>query len=550
MRLFIWILMAHHDKAITRFVGGCYTNSLKLWIRLEDNKAFLANRGLQDWGDRAEIVRFEIHDTGLAMNVFGEVWIDQLLMECRSSSHLPTFLSGCPGADVNNRNRWISASPRDYIYWQGGSGFQWYDVGQRHILTNSTFRNCRNDWQYCIYSSSSSAKCSGSSVFLALTHSDQFVPELMQATKEIRYENCNTPFRFTTPVSSTSPLTISGRLQSWLDVDGTASGLNVPTQLGSMLAGNWWKMNANCVNTTVYWACPITPLDSAGSIYISYDPVQEANIGSTICPNGQGSSLKPCPVVARATHFGRVEGVDSLDIGADPKLTGPLLATAGGWFVRFSAGTPAVITLGMLQVKPQDTMLLAFPYPAGTTISIVAHGASWCSPVSSCRFSFTATTSAVNVQRGDGSLYYFDNQVLYIRPVVRSGYVVPWSSAPDLKFSRDNITIQSPNYYSFSNYDYKIVITAFCGGASVCAAQPSVAVPAALPLLVPPGTTNYPTPKPSSPITVAPTSAAPAAKPVTLGPSNSPVTKTPTKSPVTNTPTSKPTSLAPTVVPY
>lgn len=57
--------------------SGCAADK-RVWLRFEDTKVFLANVGLQSWGDREEIVRFEVHDCGLSTNVFGDVWIDQV----------------------------------------------------------------------------------------------------------------------------------------------------------------------------------------------------------------------------------------------------------------------------------------------------------------------------------------------------------------------------------------------------------------------------------------------------------------------------------------
>jgi hypothetical protein len=79
-----------------------------------------------------------------------------------------------------------------------------------------------------------------SSVFGFLTHSDQFNPEIMQATKNIRMTNVGRRFRF----SRTDIETVSGRTQNWLDSDGTVSGWNEPTLIGSGLqtAGLWWRV--------------------------------------------------------------------------------------------------------------------------------------------------------------------------------------------------------------------------------------------------------------------------------------------------------------------
>lgn len=79
-----------------------------------------------------------------------------------------------------------------------------------------------------------------STVFGFLTHSDQFNPEIMQATKNITMKNVGRRFRF----SRTDIETVSGRTQNWLDADGTVSGWNEPTLIGSGLpsAASWWRI--------------------------------------------------------------------------------------------------------------------------------------------------------------------------------------------------------------------------------------------------------------------------------------------------------------------
>ena len=60
-------------------------------------------------------------------------------------------------------------------------------------------------------------------VFTSLTHSDQFVPELMQITRGILYQNVTDLWRYTTKTTDVMGITVSGRNQGWLDVDGSAS---------------------------------------------------------------------------------------------------------------------------------------------------------------------------------------------------------------------------------------------------------------------------------------------------------------------------------------
>lgn len=136
------------------------------------------------------------------------------------------------------------------------------DTGQEHIITSATFRNCGARLDDNAYETSSSTRgCDttsqyngcwgGSSVWGLLTHSDQFTPEIMQATRDITYEDCGRRFKladFTTPPND--PSTVSGRIQNWYDADGSASGLNEPTIIGSGLAdaGHWWKVDSNVVD--------------------------------------------------------------------------------------------------------------------------------------------------------------------------------------------------------------------------------------------------------------------------------------------------------------
>lgn len=117
-------------------------------------------------------------------------------------------------------------------------------------MTRSTFRNCgyRRD-EHNQYEQSPTRGCEDSfengcheqsTVFGMLTHSDQFNPQVMQATEKITFEDCGRRFRNTVQSHST----VSGRTQNWFDVDGSVTGLNVPTLIGSgqVEAGLWWNV--------------------------------------------------------------------------------------------------------------------------------------------------------------------------------------------------------------------------------------------------------------------------------------------------------------------
>lgn len=162
------------------------------------------------------------------------------------------------------------------------SFLRWYDTGQAHILSNSIIRNCGvrslDDVEFDEYNQSPERGCpfddsnlgcdNDSSVWsfnsvrctlhpfllweaqaqshspwnsVPFQHSDKFVPEIMQATTNITYENCGRRFRFIQGDLDSA----SARQQNWLDADGSASGLGEPTLIGSGIASvtSWWNVD-------------------------------------------------------------------------------------------------------------------------------------------------------------------------------------------------------------------------------------------------------------------------------------------------------------------
>jgi hypothetical protein len=225
----------------------------QIWLRFEDTKVFLANRGMQNWGNRQEVIRFEGHDLGLSANVFGSVWIDDMLHNCRSNNQV-TWFNGCPTSGTSSIP-WGKCNIRDFTHHQVAMGFQFYDVSMRHIITNSKFRNCNTKFAQC-------TQCK-SSVWQLLTHSDQFVPDHMQTTRNIMYENCDMStlidFSVKLPIDS-----ISGRLQNWEDLDGSVTNVvktGKRTLLGSNRSAQWYKMNSQCTTQNEMWVCPMNSND-------------------------------------------------------------------------------------------------------------------------------------------------------------------------------------------------------------------------------------------------------------------------------------------------
>ena len=145
----------------------------------------------------------------------------------------------------------------DWWNRMNGHGFFWYDTGQNHLMNDATFRNCGyRSAEYSEYDSSPDRGCGDedangchedSVVFGLLSHSDQYTPELMQATRRISFDNCGRRFDLSRWDEDQYPSSVSGRNQNWIDADGTVSGLNEPTLIGSGLEDveSWWQVESD-----------------------------------------------------------------------------------------------------------------------------------------------------------------------------------------------------------------------------------------------------------------------------------------------------------------
>ena len=230
------------DKCLS--VDGCGSICMpweQAWMTVSNTKAFLtAGIGLGSWFARLDVVGFECHDCGLSMQAQATEGFSahDVLVNCRSQT--PIVL---PSAASANKIR--------------ADGFMWYDTGQEHILYNVTFRHCGyRSADYDQYDEGSTRGCGDepdigcspdASVWSMVTHSDQHVPEVMQATRGVTFENCGRRFRNFDFRQSLAPhpTSNSGRLQNWYDIDGSITGLNERSVAASGLAdaGMWWQVD-------------------------------------------------------------------------------------------------------------------------------------------------------------------------------------------------------------------------------------------------------------------------------------------------------------------
>lgn len=269
----------------------------------------------------------------------------------------------------------------------------------------------------------------------------------MQLSSGITYENVSDIWTFSSKRTYSPGITVSGRLQNWYDVDGSASLLGVRSMIGSMWSEEWWKYNSGCEAYLDQWRCRLAAEDSAASVLVKHNAALEAGIGSSVCINGGGS--KPCPVVGTVSHWGVNDASKGLKIGINAKLSGPLIASSGGWFIRFDAGTPKNLKFTNIQVMDyvKDIFIVAIPYPAGTSFTIYHKGADWCATSNECRHNYRKVNTLAEVISSFGDAYFWNSgtRTLYLRLIQTNQHFgkkgtdpAIWTSPiePDEQFSR------------------------------------------------------------------------------------------------------------------
>jgi len=495
------------DKCVT--TNNCNdwcSSGEQAWFQLTNSKVFLtASPGLTSWTGRAEVSYFEAHDVALGLEALESGFgIDNFLVECRSGEE------------------WVMPGNMHDVT---ANGFFWYDTGQEHIITNAKFKNCGARNNDNVYDSSPTRGCdtnsgngcnSGSSVWSFLTHSDQFTPEIMQATASITYENCGRRFRLYDYVND--PIsTVSGRNQNWLDTDGSATGLNEPTIIGSGLAdaGRWWHVDDDVVEDPEgplkFIKVNDGPSRGLGHIRLFFKEELHNTVGGSSCKNGpkeDGAGGLYCPAVGKIRHIGSLfdssnDPTGGLPITANSEVAG--LVGGFGWVLQLDDGPPKDLKIDQVEVDSTTPLMLVIPYPQETAFTITAHGV-YCTPSSthSCTEQFALVDSVAHVRHSQGNTYYFDTttNLLYVRiiqfPETFTGDDVYSSTAMWHLWDLDTPNTKSwdPNPYALDRYSFNgitlpkfaygnyLQITADCVESSVsghCAVTPTYVEPEVCP---------------------------------------------------------------------
>jgi len=403
-----------NNRRQTCKVNKCIANNncnsyCQLWeqasLEVTNTKAFLApGVGFGSWSGNMDITGYECHDCGLSLESLSDgFWVNKLLAVCRTKTPLMV---------PNNAN--VKQIP--------GSGFTWYDTDQAHIITDAVFRNCgyRSN-EYDQYNQDVDRGCgnesdigctSSSSVWGMLTHADQFVPEMMQGTKDIRFENCGRRFRLVDFRSNNAPSSVSGREQNWYDIDGTITGMGEPSIAASGLtdAGMWWQVDDEVVYDPQaplwFFKLKTGPERGLGHFRMRWDDSLHNKIGNSQCGNGQGI---PCDYVGYIRHLGDYFSGDSgLPVTANADIVGPV--GGFGWKLELIKGAPRSVRFEQIEVDPSSPMLLSISYPLGTSFTITAH-AVYCTDGNqySCTETFQQVSSMEEVRNSIGNTYHVDS---------------------------------------------------------------------------------------------------------------------------------------------
>lgn len=328
---------------VGRFVGNtrrtAYHNGTQGWMRFTNLQVAQCRMGLSHWGDRLELINFQATDVARSAQIFGESWMDNAVVNVNSTNPVPK------AADV------ITSTTE---------GFQYYDTNSRAIITRVQFKNFlrSKDW-----------------TISALTHSDQFKPQGIAASKAITFSNCNDTRRIW--LAPRDPFTGSVRYFNLMDFDGSIMNTSGRTLIGnaqteyriyndsgSGLISNWWKIHSSCIqnNNWKVWGCTLNDWRyQVASISLYVKGLIEKDVVINDYTDYAGLM----------THFG---GGGRTIVTRNVGITGPT-GPGLGWFLTLNKGTPNIFNVSIYNIPwvPElgsyTYLPLVVPYPKSLSSS-------------------------------------------------------------------------------------------------------------------------------------------------------------------------------------
>eukprot|EP01104_Vermistella_antarctica_P014912 TRINITY_DN4788_c0_g1_i1.p1 TRINITY_DN4788_c0_g1~~TRINITY_DN4788_c0_g1_i1.p1 ORF type:complete len:1129 (+),score=274.08 TRINITY_DN4788_c0_g1_i1:159-3545(+) len=323
------------------------------WMVFTNTSMALCVNGAAHWGDRLDLIDFEVSDMQNGLQMFGE---------SSATNGILTGHSGNPslsdtGDDALGRRR----------------GFRWYDTS---VLTIITDTDMVNFWEK-----------SGDWVWQSIDFYDKFVPNGISATRGITYTNVDEARIYghdVSPVGSSTGFHV-------YDYDGSNSGYGVPSVVGSHI--KWWDdtsdPESSCTWHTSWglWVCPLErsagrPKRWVGSIQTgnptlqpSYGKTEAKNTDPHYVPSRPGD-WKYMEYIGNAYHFGEPDHTFTLSTLLMQRV-GVMFYTGMGYHWHFTEGTPKLLQLYPTKIQEGSWVVLSISYPKGTTFSLYRRYFDW-----------------------------------------------------------------------------------------------------------------------------------------------------------------------------
>ena len=389
-----------------------------------DTKAWLCGMGISHWGDRVEIISFEGHDNGRSVQVFGEAWFSDALVNVKSKSLVSYYhIQNVP------------------------SGFQFYDTWVKSIVSNVIMRGFTANTPAWNFNASNSPYAWGDKrAFTSLIHSDIFKPQGISATKNIKWQNTDRSQYWGHKYWETG----ASRYTNFIDWDGSFGGTAGTAQMLGDGRG-WWNWNSNCVFEP-NWLFHRCPRGDRQVVFVNlYIP------GVIDTSGNDYTDMDPAQLYLGQTHLfgpGLPSGSHNATFTRSPGVTG---VSKQGWYWHFTkTGAPKTFTLYPALFPTGQWIIAAFRYPASTSFDIKfytnwGYGATKTATLAS---SFADMTSV-----NDCSKYWWDPSTnhLYLK------VINPMTNYAAAGYTRDGVTI----WDIFNGAWYSV--TASCGTGTYCA---------------------------------------------------------------------------------
>lgn len=275
-------------------------------------------------------------------------------------------------------------------------------------------------------------------------------------------------------------VSVSARIQNWLDEDGSVTGLGVRSVIASAIDnGMWWRPDNETVSVAEgpvnFFKLASGPERGLGHFRIKFDDAEHSKVGSSICTNG---GMEPCPALGYIKHIGPMFASDrGLPVTAQADISGPV--GGFGWLLKLVQGAPRKLLFELIEVRPDTPLVLYIAYPPGTTFDIYA-----LAPYCTCKEPFKGVASVEAVRKSLGNTYHFGGDGLLTIRIVQfaGGYIggdkgwilpeynttYPWDSNEFVldRFERGGVLLPKMSYGPY------IQINANCAGGTYCSQSP------------------------------------------------------------------------------